>query len=113
MEIFSMLLASPSVSSKKNSEDNAGASALEKSAKSVLDRIAEAEVRANRPKDSVMLIAVTKTKPADVVIQAAKLGLVHFGENYMQEASRKIDKLGQVLPEVKIHWHLIGNLQTN
>jgi pyridoxal phosphate enzyme (YggS family) len=108
-----MLLASPSPSSKKNSDDNAGISALEKKIKNVLERIAEAKSRSVQKTDSVTLIAVSKTKSADVVVQAAKLGLMHFGENYVQEASRKIDKVIGALPDVKVQWHLIGALQTN
>jgi len=70
----------------------------------VLQRIKEASD--NRP--NVKLIAVSKTKPVEMIGQAFKAGQVRFGENRVQEAR---DKRGH-LPE-EIDWHLIGPLQKN
>lgn len=56
----------------------------------------------------VTLVAVSKTKPADVIIQAYEAGQRDFGENYVQEL---VDKYHE-LPH-DIHWHFIGHLQRN
>jgi hypothetical protein len=72
-------------------------------------RALEAAVhRAGRPSDSVRLVAVTKTVPPDTVRQAWDLGLRDFGENYVQEALPKVDRL-----PVDARWHFIGHLQSN
>ncbi len=76
----------------------------------VEDRIERAVGRARRRRDSVQLIAVTKTFPADVVREAFAAGLRHFGENYVQEFEAKSPLLGD-LPGA--HFHLIGHLQSN
>jgi PLP dependent protein len=55
----------------------------------------------------VLLLAVTKTQPLEIMSTAEKAGLTDFGENRVQEL---MDKL-QFFP--KINWHLIGHLQTN
>src|ERR1043166_7629390 len=64
--------------------------------------------RSNRAADSVMLLAVTKPWPPDIVSEAARLGLTHFGENKVQEAKAKIP-----LCPGKLRWHMIGHLQSN
>lgn len=56
----------------------------------------------------VTLIAVSKTKPNDLIIEAYDAGQREFGENYVQEL---VDKHEQ-LPK-DIHWHFIGHLQSN
>ncbi|XP_037687292.1 pyridoxal phosphate homeostasis protein isoform X1 [Choloepus didactylus] len=57
------------------------------------------------------LVAVSKTKPADVVIEAYKHGQRTFGENYVQELLEKAShpKILSACPEIK--WHFIGHLQ--
>ncbi len=68
---------------------------------------------AARQVDSVILLAVSKTKPADMIATLAQQGQQHFGENYLQEAIEKIDMLKQQ-PETKdIVWHYIGSIQRN
>lgn len=54
------------------------------------------------------LVAVSKTKPAEQVLQLYKQGQRVFGENTVQELTGKHEKLPK-----DIHWHLIGHLQTN
>jgi hypothetical protein len=71
-------------------------------------RIAAACDRAGRPRHSVRLMAVTKTHPPETVSAAARLGLVLFGENKVQEAKAKIP-----LCPGRLRWHLVGHLQTN
>lgn len=58
--------------------------------------------------DEVILVAVSKTKPASLVMEAYEAGQRHFGENYVQEL---IEKHAQ-LPK-DIYWHMIGHLQSN
>lgn len=58
--------------------------------------------------ENVTLIAVSKTKPNEMLLDAYKSGQRHFGENYVQEL---VDKEAQ-LPK-DIHWHFIGHLQSN
>jgi PLP dependent protein len=57
---------------------------------------------------SVQLIAVSKTKPNEDIIQAYQVGQRVFGENKVQEMADKYESLPK-----DIQWHLIGHLQTN
>ena len=72
------------------------------------NRIQEACTRAGRKRDEVTLIAVSKTKPVEMLQEVYKEGIRDFGENKVQELCQKIE----VLPE-NINWHMIGHLQTN
>jgi pyridoxal phosphate enzyme (YggS family) len=74
-------------------------------------RIERACAAANRPVQSVTLLAVSKTFGADVVRQAHAAGQRAFGENYVQEALAKIAALDDLVPQAQ--WHLIGPLQSN
>lgn len=75
----------------------------------VYERIEKAARRAGRSPDSVKLVAVTKTFGAEAVLAAYEAGQRLFGENYVQEAQRKIEAVNK--PD--IIWHMIGHLQTN
>jgi len=77
----------------------------------VLNRIGDACRRSGRPVDSVTLLAVSKTFPADAVRDAFGAGCRQFGENYVQEALDKIAALADLRP--RLTWHLIGPLQSN
>ena len=57
---------------------------------------------------SVELVAVSKTKPNDLIMEAYKAGQRHFGENKIQEMTSK----WKTLPK-DIQWHMIGHVQTN
>lgn len=72
-------------------------------------RILAACAVAKRNPESVSLLAVSKTKPAEVITQAIDLGLRQFGENYLQEALEKI----QQLQHHDLQWHFIGRIQSN
>lgn len=76
----------------------------------VQTRIKNACVSAHRSPDSVKLLAVSKTKPADAIRQAYQAGLRDFGENYVQEGT---DKISQLKDLTDICWHFIGPLQSN
>ncbi len=77
--------------------------------KSIRTRIARVLEKCHDPGRNVTLIAVSKKQPLEKVSILAKLGQVHFGENYVQEASSKMEMLG----DLNIKWHFIGGLQTN
>ncbi|HEV8314819.1 MAG TPA: YggS family pyridoxal phosphate-dependent enzyme, partial [Burkholderiaceae bacterium] len=72
-------------------------------------RIRDACAAAQRPVQSVTLLAVSKTFDALAVREAFDAGQRAFGENYVQEALAKID----ALRDLQIEWHLIGPLQSN
>ncbi len=74
----------------------------------VENRIMAACEKAGRTRDSVRLLAVSKTKPPEAVREAAGCGLRLFGENKVQEAQAKIPMCPSGL-----EWHLIGHLQSN
>ena len=75
---------------------------------SIRRRIAAACERSGRDPASVTLLAVAKGHPPEAVTAAAKLGLVLFGENKVQEARAKIP----LCPD-RLRWQMIGHLQTN
>jgi pyridoxal phosphate enzyme (YggS family) len=74
-------------------------------------RIADACTAAQRPVQSVTLLAVSKAFPADAVREAHAAGCRAFGENYVQEALAKIEALADL--RERLEWHLIGPLQSN
>jgi len=73
----------------------------------VKERIARAAERSGRSADSVRLIAVSKTQPAEVVAEAVRAGVTDLGENRVQEAA------GKKPAAPAATWHLIGPLQRN
>lgn len=74
----------------------------------VESKIAEACRRSGRERDSVRLIAVSKTKPVSMLQEAYDLGCRDFGENKVQELVEKYEQLPK-----DIRWHMIGHLQRN
>ncbi len=74
----------------------------------VQTRIERACAAAERERDQVRLLAVSKTKPPEAVEIAAQCGLRFFGENKVQEAQAKVPVCSEGL-----QWHLIGHLQSN
>lgn len=72
-------------------------------------RIRLAAEVAGRDPAGVTLMAVSKTRPARAVREAHAAGLVHFGENYLQEA---LDKQAG-LADLPLTWHFIGPIQSN
>jgi PLP dependent protein len=73
----------------------------------VRDRIAAACARSGRDPSSVQLVAVSKTKPLEMLREAQAAGQRIFAENYAQELREKADALAGV------EWHFVGALQTN
>jgi len=82
----------------------------EKAWQAVDARIARACEAANRPRNTVRLLAVSKTFPPAAVQAVHGLGQRAFGENYVQEAVAKMDALAGL---EGLEWHLIGPLQSN
>jgi PLP dependent protein len=66
-----------------------------------------AEIKESLPED-VKLVAVSKTKPSEIIMQAYRMGHKIFGENKVQEMVRKYEDLPK-----DIEWHFIGHLQSN
>ncbi len=74
----------------------------------VEENICAACKRTGRSRSEVTLIAVSKTKPVEMLMEAYDSGIREFGENKVQEMTSKME----VMPK-DIHWHMIGHLQTN
>ena len=75
----------------------------------VRSRIRSAAIAAGRDPESITLVAVTKAKTAESVRLAATAGVTDFGENYLQEAQVKMDRLAGL----QVKWHFIGGIQSN
>ena len=75
---------------------------------SINKRLEKAALKAQVPRESITLVAVSKSVSKEAIEQAWKFGIRHFGENRVQEALSKIPSLPSA-----IHWHFVGRLQTN
>lgn len=75
----------------------------------VRSEIAIACEKSRRAPQDVQLLAVSKTRSADEIREAATAGLSAFGENYLQEALEKIE----ALEDLNLEWHFIGPIQSN
>jgi len=82
---------------------------LESRIKLVKERVNAACIVNGRSPNSVTLLAVSKTKPIEMLREAERHGLKQFGENYADEAKEKI----QQRPALKSEWHFIGRIQSN
>ena len=75
----------------------------------IQDLLAQACREAGRDEGSVRLLAVSKKKPPERVLEAAALGQRDFGENFVQEGLAKIEATARE----ELNWHFIGHLQSN
>ncbi len=75
----------------------------------IKERINAACQRCGRDPSSIIIVAVTKTVPVDKILEARGYGITIIGENRIQEAWNKYQKLGKT----DLHWHMVGHLQTN
>ena len=75
----------------------------------IQDLLAKATADAGRAGDAVRLLAVSKKKPPEAILEAAAAGQRDFGENFVQEGLDKIKSLGRE----DLCWHFIGHLQSN
>jgi len=74
----------------------------------VIERIEKAARRAGRDPAEIKLVAVSKTVEAARVKEAIEAGVSILGENYVQEAQKKIEEIGK-----PVAWHFVGHLQSN
>lgn len=77
----------------------------------ILDRIKQISTRLGRNPDDIILIGVTKFADVAQVKEAVRSGVVHIGENRVQEARTRFLALGELSAQVTKH--MIGHLQTN
>lgn len=82
---------------------------LKKNVEIIRENIAAALKRSNRNASDVTFVAVTKTRPAELVGLLADLDIDIIGENRVQEAQQK----RPLLDDKNFQWHLIGHLQSN
>ncbi|MGB2689597.1 MAG: YggS family pyridoxal phosphate-dependent enzyme [Desulfobacterales bacterium] len=82
---------------------------LKKRLENVKDRINKAALKCSRDPESILLVAVSKTIPANSVREAIEAGVTTLGESYVQEARNKFNVLGRY----PVSWHFIGHLQSN
>ncbi len=83
-------------------------SAVGDNIRKIREEIAEAALRSGREPSAVRLMAVTKTVDDARILEAIEAGVDIMGENYVQEAKRKIETMN-----VDVRWHMIGHLQSN
>ena len=72
-------------------------------------KIVQSKIDASKIDNNVKLVAVSKKKSWEDILEAYENGISDFGENYLQESLEKISKL----KDLKINWHFIGNIQSN
>lgn len=82
---------------------------IKNSVEKVLEKVIRACERVGRNPEQVKIVAVSKTFPVEYIEQAYLSGILDFGENYIQEAFKKMEKIGLT----NINWHFVGHLQTN
>ena len=76
----------------------------------IQQQLSQAATEAGRSPEDIQLIAVSKTKPAEMINEAVLANHTAFGENMVQEAISKMSALNNI---DNIEWHLIGHLQKN
>lgn len=77
----------------------------------VREQIENAALRAGRSPNEITLVAVSKTFPPELVVQAHHAGAREIGENRVEEAGEKIPAVKLLLGKDTLRWHLIGHLQ--
>lgn len=82
---------------------------IKDSLKNSLSSIDDAARLFGKNTDDICLVAVSKTKPVEMIEEAYEAGQRHFGENRMLELQEKANTLAY--PDIQ--WHMIGTLQTN
>ena len=81
---------------------------LKENLENVKKLVEEACLRTGRNTSDVTIVAVSKTKPEEDIMELYRAGQRDFGENYIQELRKKHDDLPK-----DIRWHMIGHLQRN
>ncbi len=88
-------------------------SSIQQNIEHITSQIADVQQKCGRARDSVQLLAVSKTKPNQAILDAAKAGQTRFGENYVQEGVDKVQYFQTNHPELDLEWHFIGPIQSN
>lgn len=73
------------------------------------ERVRRSSQKSQFGNSDILVLAVSKTRPAEDIRAAHAAGLSHFGENYLQEALPKIEALS----DLRLTWHFIGPVQSN
>ncbi len=81
---------------------------IKKNYEIVEEKILKKCLETGRKREELVLIAVSKTMPSEIINKAFEFGLLHFGENKAQEFRDKTNGI-----DLPIIWHFIGHLQTN
>lgn len=85
-----------------------GMSSIKENLSRVRERMERAARRAGRDPKEIRLVAVSKTVEVIRIQEAIEAGVSILGENYVQEAKKKIESIGR-----PVSWHFIGHLQSN
>ncbi|EKO3487264.1 YggS family pyridoxal phosphate-dependent enzyme [Vibrio fluvialis] len=88
-------------------------SSIQQNLEHITSQIENAQQKCGRPRSSVQLLAVSKTKPVEAILEAAQAGQRAFGENYVQEGCDKVQFFAEHHPKLDLEWHFIGPLQSN
>ena len=88
------------------------ANSLQDNLTRVQDRLAAAAARAGRDVSTITLVAVSKTHPVEALLAAYELGVRHFGENRVEEASVKLPAFKQAISDSTVVFHMIGHIQS-
>ncbi len=88
-------------------------SSIEQNIQQITSQIEEIQQKCGRALGSVQLLAVSKTKPVEAILEAASAGQVAFGENYVQEGVDKVHYFAENHADLTLEWHFIGPIQSN
>ncbi|MGX9419259.1 YggS family pyridoxal phosphate-dependent enzyme [Vibrio sp. WJH972] len=86
---------------------------IETNIQNITSQIDSMTENCGRARKSVMLLAVSKTKPVNAIQDAIQAGQMEFGENYVQEGVDKVSFFSKNNPELNLVWHFIGPIQSN
>ncbi|ENO1232837.1 YggS family pyridoxal phosphate-dependent enzyme [Vibrio sp. Vb0937] len=88
-------------------------SSIQQNIEHITSQIRYDEQKCGRTPESVQLLAVSKTKPVEAILEAYQAGQTAFGENYVQEGVSKVQHFTEHYPDNRIEWHFIGPIQSN
>ncbi|ASW80007.1 YggS family pyridoxal phosphate-dependent enzyme [Vibrio anguillarum] len=88
-------------------------SSIQQNIEQITSQIESAQQKCGRARERVQLLAVSKTKPVEAILEAARAGQRLFGENYVQEGAYKVQYFNTLHPELDLEWHFIGPIQSN
>lgn len=86
---------------------------IQQNIEQITSQIEAAQQKCGRSRETVQLLAVSKTKPNEAILEAAQAGQRAFGENYVQEGANKVAHFSEHHPELELEWHFIGPIQSN